>query len=60
MIYPGERLENPVTDEALVFHRTSEQTDGASELTFDEQRLGAVGSETQLASPIAEHDGGDA
>lgn len=30
MIHPGERLENPVTGEALVFHRTSEQTDGAS------------------------------
>jgi len=32
MIYPGERLENPVTGEALVFHRASEQTDGASVL----------------------------
>ena len=27
---------------------------GASKLTFDEQRLGAVGGETQLASPGAE------
>lgn len=33
---------------------------GASKLTFDGQRLGAVGGETQLARPIAEHDGGDA
>ncbi|MCP9488033.1 MAG: cupin domain-containing protein [Gaiellaceae bacterium MAG52_C11] len=28
MIHPGERLENPITGEALVFHRTSAQTDG--------------------------------
>ena len=28
MIDPGERLENPVTSEAMVFHRTSAQTDG--------------------------------
>jgi quercetin dioxygenase-like cupin family protein len=28
MIDPGERLENPVTGEVLVFHRTSAQTDG--------------------------------
>jgi quercetin dioxygenase-like cupin family protein len=28
MIRPGDKLENPVTGEVLVFHRTSEQTDG--------------------------------
>jgi quercetin dioxygenase-like cupin family protein len=28
MIRPGDRLENPVTGEVLVFHRTSEETDG--------------------------------
>jgi quercetin dioxygenase-like cupin family protein len=32
MIRPGDRLENPVTGEALVFHRTSEQTNGESVL----------------------------
>ncbi len=30
MIRPGDRLENPVTGEVLVFHRTSEQTGGES------------------------------
>lgn len=28
MIYPGDRLENPVTGEVLVFHQTAEQTGG--------------------------------
>ena len=28
MIHPGDRLENPVTGEVLVFHQTSEQTGG--------------------------------
>jgi quercetin dioxygenase-like cupin family protein len=28
MIRPGDRLENPITGEVLVFHRTSEQTNG--------------------------------
>jgi uncharacterized cupin superfamily protein len=28
MIHPGERLENPVTGEAIVFHRTAAQTNG--------------------------------
>jgi quercetin dioxygenase-like cupin family protein len=28
MIHPGEKLENPVTGEAIVFHRTAEQTNG--------------------------------
>jgi mannose-6-phosphate isomerase-like protein (cupin superfamily) len=32
MIHPGNRLENPVTGEVLVFHRTSAQTDGDSVL----------------------------
>jgi quercetin dioxygenase-like cupin family protein len=32
MIRPGERLENPVTGEALVFRRTAAQTDGESVL----------------------------
>jgi mannose-6-phosphate isomerase-like protein (cupin superfamily) len=32
MIKPGDRLENPVTGEVLVFHRTSAQTDGESVL----------------------------
>jgi mannose-6-phosphate isomerase-like protein (cupin superfamily) len=32
MIRPGDTLENPVTGEVLVFHRTSAQTDGASVL----------------------------
>jgi quercetin dioxygenase-like cupin family protein len=32
MIRPGDRLENPVTGEVLVFHRTSEQTNGESVL----------------------------
>jgi quercetin dioxygenase-like cupin family protein len=32
MIRPGDRLENPVTGEALVFHRTSQETDGESVL----------------------------
>jgi hypothetical protein len=30
MIHPGDRLENPITGEALVFHRTSAETDGES------------------------------
>jgi quercetin dioxygenase-like cupin family protein len=30
MIRPGDRLENPVTGEVLIFYRTSEQTDGES------------------------------
>jgi quercetin dioxygenase-like cupin family protein len=30
MIQPGDRLENPVTGEVLVFHRTAAQTDGDS------------------------------
>jgi quercetin dioxygenase-like cupin family protein len=29
MIYPGDRLENSVTGEVLVFHQTAEQTGGA-------------------------------
>jgi quercetin dioxygenase-like cupin family protein len=32
MIRPGDRLENPVTGEVLVFHRTSGETDGESVL----------------------------
>ena len=32
MIHPGDRLENPVTCEVLVFHRTSAQTNGDSVL----------------------------
>ena len=32
MIQPGDRLENPVTGEVLVFHRTSAQTQGDSVL----------------------------
>jgi quercetin dioxygenase-like cupin family protein len=28
VIHPGDRLENPVTGEVLVFHRTSEETNG--------------------------------
>jgi quercetin dioxygenase-like cupin family protein len=28
MIHPGDRLENPVTGEVLVFHQTSEQSGG--------------------------------
>jgi quercetin dioxygenase-like cupin family protein len=32
MIHPGDRLENPVTGEVLVFHRTSAQTEGESVL----------------------------
>ena len=32
MIRKGDRLENPVTGEALVFHRTSRETDGQSVL----------------------------
>ena len=32
MIHAGDRLENPVTGEALVFHRTSQETDGESVL----------------------------
>lgn len=32
MIQPGDRLENPVTSEVLVFHRTSAQTGGESVL----------------------------
>jgi quercetin dioxygenase-like cupin family protein len=32
MIRPGDRLENPVTGEVVVFHRTSEQTNGESVL----------------------------
>jgi quercetin dioxygenase-like cupin family protein len=32
MIRPGDRLENPVTGEVLVFHRTSEETNGESVL----------------------------
>jgi quercetin dioxygenase-like cupin family protein len=32
MIRPGDRLENPVTGEVLIFHRTSAQTDGESVL----------------------------
>jgi quercetin dioxygenase-like cupin family protein len=32
MIRAGDRLENPVTGEVLVFHRTSEQTNGESVL----------------------------
>jgi quercetin dioxygenase-like cupin family protein len=30
MIHPGDRLENPVTGEVLIFHRTSEETGGES------------------------------
>jgi quercetin dioxygenase-like cupin family protein len=30
MIRPGDRLENPVTGEVLVFHRTAAETDGES------------------------------
>ena len=32
MIHAGDRLENPVTGEVLVFHRTSAETDGESVL----------------------------
>jgi quercetin dioxygenase-like cupin family protein len=32
MIRPGDRLENPVTGEVLVFHRTSAETNGESVL----------------------------
>jgi quercetin dioxygenase-like cupin family protein len=32
MIRSGDRLENPVTGEVMVFHRTSEETDGESVL----------------------------
>jgi quercetin dioxygenase-like cupin family protein len=32
MIRPGDRLENHVTGEVLIFHRTSEQTNGESVL----------------------------
>jgi quercetin dioxygenase-like cupin family protein len=32
MIRPGDRLENPVTGEVLVFHRTSQETNGESVL----------------------------
>jgi quercetin dioxygenase-like cupin family protein len=32
MIHAGDRLENPVTGEVLIFHRTSAQTDGRSVL----------------------------
>jgi quercetin dioxygenase-like cupin family protein len=32
MIHAGDRLENPVTGEVLVFHRTSNETDGESVL----------------------------
>jgi quercetin dioxygenase-like cupin family protein len=32
MIRPGDRLENPVTGEVLVFHRTSEETNGEAVL----------------------------
>ena len=34
MIQPGDRLENPVTGEVLVFHRTAAQTGGASVLVL--------------------------
>jgi mannose-6-phosphate isomerase-like protein (cupin superfamily) len=32
MIRKGDRLENPVTDEILIFHRTSRETDGEAVL----------------------------
>jgi quercetin dioxygenase-like cupin family protein len=32
MIRPGDRLENPITGEVLLFHRTSEQTNGEAVL----------------------------
>jgi mannose-6-phosphate isomerase-like protein (cupin superfamily) len=32
MIHPGDRLENPVTGEVLVFHRTAAETNGDSVL----------------------------
>src|ERR671914_1936124 len=32
MIRPGDRLENPITGEVLVFHRTATETDGESVL----------------------------
>jgi len=32
MIRKGDRLENPVTGEVLIFHRTAEETDGESVL----------------------------
>jgi quercetin dioxygenase-like cupin family protein len=32
MIHAGDRLENPITGEVLIFHRTSEETDGESVL----------------------------
>jgi quercetin dioxygenase-like cupin family protein len=32
MIRPGDRLENPITGEVLVFHRTSEETNGEAVL----------------------------
>ena len=30
MIHKGDRLENPVTGEVLLFHRASEETNGES------------------------------
>ena len=32
MIRKGDRLENPITGEVLIFHRTSRETDGESVL----------------------------
>ena len=42
MIAPGDRLENPVTGEALIFHRTAAQTDGESVLVETILRPGGV------------------
>ena len=42
MIAPGDRLENPVTGEVLIFHRTAAQTDGESVLVETILRPGGV------------------
>lgn len=42
MIAPGDRLENPVTGEVLIFHRTAAQTDGESVLVETVLRPGAI------------------
>jgi hypothetical protein len=42
MITPGDRLENPVTGEVLIFHRTAAQSDGESALVETVLRAGAA------------------
>jgi quercetin dioxygenase-like cupin family protein len=42
MIAPGDRLENPVTGEVLVFHRTAAQSGGESALVETILRPGAA------------------